>query len=127
MTLAEQIEALRAAGADEIAVLPSGEVRGRFQRTVAVDPQQKPPQAIPVSPGPGVADFEELMKLVRENQPPFEYGSASNEEPCLHRSCPACKAGICSGLHWISCPCERCTPRVSWNATTWLAGEALHG
>jgi hypothetical protein len=59
VTLAERIEALRAAGAVEITILPDGSTKGRWpaKRTVAVDPQQQPPRFIPdpVPPkfGPG--------------------------------------------------------------------------
>ena len=38
------------------------------------------------------------------------------EQKCLHDSCPDCHGSgvkkngeIC--VHWISCPCPRCTPR----------------
>lgn len=30
---------------------------------------------------------------------------------CLHDSCPDCKNGTCSGVHMISCPCPKCSPR----------------
>lgn len=50
------VEALRAAGASKITVLPDGSVSGRFPkpptpvRTTLVDPQQRPPIVVPVDP-----------------------------------------------------------------------------
>ncbi len=31
---------------------------------------------------------------------------------CMHRNCPGCKAGTCSGVHMMSCPCPSCSPRM---------------
>jgi hypothetical protein len=38
------------------------------------------------------------------------------EEPCLHDSCSEChgtgkKKDGTTCIHWISCPCPKCTPR----------------
>lgn len=33
------------------------------------------------------------------------------EQPCLHDSCAGCQTGTCSGMHMISCPCPKCSPR----------------
>jgi len=30
---------------------------------------------------------------------------------CLHENCAGCKAGTCNGVHMISCPCPKCSPR----------------
>lgn len=34
-------------------------------------------------------------------------------EHCLHKNCPECKAGRCSGIHMISCPCRSCSPMLT--------------
>ena len=31
------------------------------------------------------------------------------EDICMHTNCQGCKNGTCSGIHMISCPCEKCT------------------
>lgn len=31
---------------------------------------------------------------------------------CLHENCSGCKNGTCSGVHMISCPCPKCSPRM---------------
>jgi hypothetical protein len=39
-----------------------------------------------------------------------------NEQPCLHDSCPECygsgkKANGSPCIHFLSCPCPKCSPR----------------
>lgn len=58
--------------------------------------------------------LKELKKLNdREKQPYIFNPPIQNQEEwsdCLHENCPGCKAGTCSGIHMISCPCRKCTP-----------------
>ena len=32
---------------------------------------------------------------------------------CMHENCPGCKNGTCGGAHMMSCPCKRCSPRMT--------------
>ena len=34
-----------------------------------------------------------------------------NNTGCMHDSCTGCRKGTCNGVHMISCPCSRCSPR----------------
>lgn len=36
-----------------------------------------------------------------------------NDSECMHDNCPDCKNGTCSGVHMISCPCPKCSPRCT--------------
>lgn len=40
-------------------------------------------------------------------------GSASTDTQCMHKNCPQCRMGTCSGVHMISCPCKNCSPRMT--------------
>ena len=30
---------------------------------------------------------------------------------CMHEACPGCRSGTCNGVHVMSCPCPKCSPR----------------
>lgn len=36
----------------------------------------------------------------------------ARDDYCLHKNCSACKSGLCSGVHFMSCPCTSCSPRM---------------
>lgn len=62
---------------------------------------------------PTIDRFEEFKRLMREreaeNRETIPYRIPRNESPCFHKNCPGCLAGICSGVHAISCPCPSCS------------------
>lgn len=64
---------------------------------------------------------EEMDKLKEKEFPYGKYIEPRTDawpeksEHCLHKNCPGCKSGTCSGIHMISCPCKNCTP---WTMTT---------
>jgi hypothetical protein len=55
---------------------------------------------------------EEHLRRIYNN-----WNNQEIEQPCLHDQCPDCigtgvkrDGSMC--VHWISCPCPRCTPRM---------------
>lgn len=59
-------------------------------------------------------EFPELADYLKKKQldgpsvevVPYKY----DEDYCMHKNCPGCKAGTCSGVHMLSCPCRNCSP-----------------
>jgi hypothetical protein len=96
-TLREQLEALRAAGYDEVVIKPDGTVKGRRRPPVkAVDPQTVPPPFIPTVPGePLPAQPWIVPQLYRIKE----------REPCMFDGLPP-------GVYGLVCSCPRCSPRM---------------
>jgi hypothetical protein len=55
--------------------------------------------------------YEWATKPYQTYTAPYGTGTPINEIPCMHDNCQGCKDGTCSGVHMLSCPCPKCTPR----------------
>lgn len=42
----------------------------------------------------------------------FYKNNGTGKVPCMHENCSGCKNGTCSGVHMMSCPCPKCSPRM---------------
>lgn len=60
-----------------------------------------------------LTDFEKLIRDINSGKYniPKVQRWVSVDSQCLHKNCPNCRMGICSGIHMISCPCRECTPQ----------------
>ena len=58
-------------------------------------------------------ECNKIIDLLKFRELPFVPINTGETEDnyCLHDNCPGCKNGTCDGVHMISCPCPKCSPR----------------
>ena len=60
-----------------------------------------------------IHELENVPTQIMPNPPKnWDINKQYVQSDCMHDNCPGCKAGTCNGVHMMSCPCAKCSPRM---------------